>query len=232
MPLQTEELIRFLNKLEPFNLLSEEVCREIARSSTLKKFSAKETIFFEGSSGESGYLVYSGRVAMVKSSGCGREMIVELLPAGEAFGIIVFIHDRPYPLTARAQNNCEILLIPKSIITKIAQNNPEISNSILKIVSSRLASSHNVSRSIAHDRVEVRIAATLCAIISRLSTGTDDPIDIGRQEIADIVGTTIETASRVCKQLEKDKILDLTTVGKVGIRDLAALQQIVGNANN
>src|SRR5690606_31524586 len=78
MPLHTEELTRFLSKIEPFNLLSEDVCREIARSSSLKKFSAKETIFFEGSTGESGCIVYSGRVAMVKSSGSGREMIVEL----------------------------------------------------------------------------------------------------------------------------------------------------------
>lgn len=222
----SDAIFTFLNQIPPFCNLPKEITEEIADASSIKKYAAKDLIFLEGEAGNLGYIVYSGRVAMIKSSLNGREMIVELLPAGEPFGVVVFVEQRAYPLTARAQSDTEVIAIPRTIITQLTGKHPSIFQDILKVVSTRLQSSHNVSRAIAHDRVEVRIAATLTAFISRMNSENEKTIAIGRQELADIVGTTIETASRVCKQFEKDGIVDLKTLGSVRIINANALLQI------
>lgn len=221
-----QRISNFLEQTSLFNNLPSEAIHEIAAASTLKTFEAKQSIFLEGDEGAYSYVVHSGRIAMIKSSLNGREMIVELLPAGEAFGIVVVVEQRTYPLSARAQSESEVIAIPRSIIKQLTQKYPQILQDVLKIVSTRLQSSHNISRAIAHDSVELRIAATLVALISKMDTAESKTIFIGRQELADLVGTTIETASRVCKQLEKDGILDLKTVGKLVVTDFSALQQI------
>lgn len=74
--------------------------------------------------------------------------------------------------------------------------------------------------------MEVRIAAILQALISRLGLGKDYCIEISRQAIADLTGVTLETASRVCKTLERNGILDLSQYGVVKICDIEQLTKI------
>ena len=160
---------------------------------------------------------------MVKASPNGREMIVELLPAGEFFGVVALLDQRPFPLTARAQSDAEILVIPRAAIAKVAATNQSVLQGFLAIVSQRLSTAHNVARSLAHDKVEVRIASALLALLGRDSAS----VEIGRQELADLTGTTIESASRVCKLWEREGMLDLAVQGIVGVLDRQALETVV-----
>jgi len=216
------ELISFCKHLLPFEALSESELNFVLSGSRRKAFGPKEYVFFEGDQGDAGYLVLSGRVAMVKNSARGREMIMELLPAGELFGLVAFIDTRPYPLTARSQSESEVLILPRSVIASVTKLNPAIMKGFLAVVSSRLQTAHNVARSLAHDKVEVRIASALLAMLEKGKIA----VVIGRQELADLTGTTIESASRVCKLWERDSVLDLSDMGVVRISNLAALQSV------
>lgn len=213
--------------LPPFCNLSDDDLRSVLEKSRRREFANKECIFFEGDQGEAGYLVLSGRVAMVKNSARGREMIVELLPAGELFGIVAFIDERPYPLTARAQSDTEVLVIPRSAVSNLAKSSPGILQGFLAVVSDRLQTAHNVARSLAHDKVEVRIASALLALLEKGKT----TVQIGRQELADLTGTTIESASRICKLWEKDGMLDLSTHGVVTVNNRLLLDSIAADGS-
>lgn len=214
------DLKTFCRRQLPFSGLTEEALTALLAASRQRAIPAKEYVFLEGTAGDAGYLILSGRIAMVKTSPNGREMIMELLPAGEFFGIVALIDDRPYPLTARAQSDIEVLAIPRSAIAPLAETNPGLLQGFLSVVSQRLLTAHNIARSLAHDKVEVRIAAALLALL-----GKDvNSVDIGRQELADLTGTTIESASRTCKVWERDGVLDLSAQGVVRILDRESLQ--------
>lgn len=217
------ELLQFCRHVCPFDALPEAAYKALIASSRRKSFAAKEYIFFEGAEGDAGYLVLRGRVALVKASPSGREIIMELHPAGQLFGVIVLINNRPYPLSARAQCESEVLAIPRPAIAAAADAHPSMLQAFLQIISQRLHSAHNVARSLAHDKVEVRIAS---AILALLGQGQTD-IEISRQELADLTGTTIETASRLCKLWERDEIVELPQQGLVRVRNLLALRDIV-----
>lgn len=218
--LTAQQLREFCLKIPPFNVLTPQQLTELLDSSRQRSYAMRDIIFCEAEDGDIGYLILSGRVAMLKSSPNGRQMIMELLPAGELFGIIALIDQRPYPLTARAQSATTVLGIPRAAVKRVAAQNPEIFQGLLSVVSGRLLTAHNVSRALAHDRVEVRIASALLALREKDST----VVDIGRQELAELTGTTIESASRVCKAFERQAILDLSETGKVNLLDLPGLQ--------
>ncbi len=88
----------------------------------------------------------------------------------------------------------------------------------------RLQSSHNLVRAIAHDTVEVRVAAILSTLFVKFENASR--ISVGRQELAELCGITIETASRVMKEFEKEGLVDLSELGVVTILNFQAIESI------
>lgn len=223
------EILAFLRQNSAFGLLPGDSLRQLALSCRRRSYKAKQIIFLEGDDADYAYAVLDGHVALSKTSPSGKEFVVELLPQGELFAVIALLEKRPYPLTARAQSASEVLEIPKTTVTEIAKEHPELHQGLLAIVSGRLRSSHNVARSLAHERVEVRIAAALIALVPQFASGnsvSDANLRITRQELADLTGTTIETATRVTKAMERDGLIAITR-GRLGILDLQRLRQLV-----
>lgn len=224
-----EGAFQFLRRLEPFQLLSERELRALSNSCRFAVVEAGEYISYEGDVEPSSFIVRRGRVAMVKTSVSGRELIVELLPPGDVFGLISQFEKEPSTLSARAQTDTEVLWVPRSMLALALEDHPEIYRSFVEHISQRLRRSHDLSRGLAHDRVEVRIATTLVALVPQFARSSEDDvhtIDITRQEIADLTGTTPETAIRTTKAMERGGLLDLARPGVIKIRDLEAIEEI------
>ena len=228
MPVHSIE--SYLANIDPFRSLSESALRAMSLGCTLRTFESKTTIFREEDESSAAYVIVSGRVALFKTSPNGKELIIELLPAGELFGIVSFMGGGAYPLTARAQVETSVIVIPRTSVLPLLYSYPELQRGFAEVVTSRMRGSQNLARSIAHDRAEKRIASVLLALVPRAQQQAAQPrtpvISIGRQEIADLTGTTIETASRVIKALERESIVDATELGRVQILDLIALQNV------
>ena len=78
----------FLGEIAPFHGLPFELRRQLSSLCVLRSIAAKATIFHEEEESAAGYVIVSGRVALFKTSPNGKELIIELLPAGELFGIV------------------------------------------------------------------------------------------------------------------------------------------------
>ncbi len=223
-----------LKTIRPFSDLENKIISSIASQCSFQEFSTGKLIAFEGEEEVAGFIVISGRVGMLKSSPNGKELIVELIPPGDPFGLIVTLDKEPYPVSLRAQVPSEIMFIPRSVVMEILEFYPVINNNILSEVFERLRSSQNLARALAHDRVEVRIAAALTALIPRFSpdssSGKDsDPfvIEMTRQELADLIGSTPETAIRSTKDMERDGLLDLSEQRVIKIIDKEKLADLI-----
>lgn len=219
------EILTFLRTVEPFSALTSEAQSLLADGCVLRTFAAKDLIFLEQSDGDLGYAIVSGRVALVKTSPSGKELIVELLGTRELFGIVVVLDSATYPLTARAQCPTVTLGFRRSLIQSVMKSYPELQLGFTNLLRNRLQTSHNLARTLAHDRVDVRVASVLSALSTK--TGESSVLEIGRQELADVCGITIETASRVMKGFEKEGAVDLSEVGTVRLLDKAFLQRTI-----
>ena len=224
-----EQIQATLSQLEPFAALPNDRLVELAGYASLRKAAAKEFIFTEGEEATAGYAVVSGRVALLKCSPSGKELILDLLPAGEVFGVVALVDTKPYPLSARAQAASVVLELPRRTVAPFLERNVDVRKAVYDVITTRFRTSQNVARALAHDRVETRIASVLLASIPRLAMAspTDQIVlELGRQELADVVGTTLETASRVVKALEKSGAVDASKQGVLTILSMDALRVV------
>lgn len=220
----------FLKKIDPFTSIPESDLRTLAEACRFATIEAGEYLSYEGDVDSSSFVVTNGRVAMVKTSVSGRELIVELLAPGDLFGLITQFERTPATLSARAQVDTEVLWVPKATLALVLDDFPEIYKKFVEKVSARLRRSHEVSRGLAHDRVETRIAVALRSLVPSFARASNDTniytVDITRQEVADLTGTTPETAIRTTKAMERDGMLDLTRPGVIRIIDLKRISEM------
>lgn len=219
---ETAGIVKVLGRIEPFHLLDERSLAAVARGCRLQKYVGDQYIAFEGEDSSNGLVVVSGRVAMIKRS-AKRELVVELLPPGDPFGLFPTIDKQPFSAVLKAQVDSEVLWVPRASVMKVLDQHPEVGRKLISELFARLRNAHNLSRALAHDIVEKRIASTLSALIPRFceeSRSGEDlsySVDMTRRELADMIGSTQETAIRVTKAMERDGLLDLRTHGVIRI---------------
>ena len=224
---------RFLAAHPMFSQLSPSELKTLADSSRFATVNAGDYITVEGDD-ESlyGFIVVSGRLSMMKTSINGKELVVELLGPGDIFGLLLTLtlEKSLAELSARAQSVSEVLWIPVKNLLPALNAHPKIYREIISYLLHSLQSSYRISRGLAHDRVEVRIAALLSVLVQKFSRpppeAKDFTVDITRQQIADLTGTTPETAIRVTRSMQRDGLIDISHPGIVRVLKLDALNEI------
>ncbi|MBP9839025.1 MAG: response regulator [Proteobacteria bacterium] len=229
---QQSNIEKFLQSIPTFSKLSNVALRDLAKDSKLLTISTGSQIFRNASMKEQfSFIVKKGRVAMSRTSSTGRVLIVELLGPKDLFAIFSDFGAVSSNLLARVQVDSEIILIPKQNFIRFLSDAPDYYRLILTEINDRLKNSYEISRTLAHERVETRIAYVLAKILPKFteyhSDMQTDVIPITRQEIADLVGTTVETAIRVTRNLEDDKIIELPSPGIIKVLNQERLEEII-----
>jgi CRP/FNR family transcriptional regulator, nitrogen oxide reductase regulator len=193
----------------------------------MRGYEKGETVFSEGEPAERIHFLFVGKVKIVKA-GPGRDLILEILGPGEPVGAVAAFEGRPFPATAITLEPSGILSIPERAFFALLDKRPEITRRLLAGLTMRLM---NVNRHMADllGSVEYRAARLFLTLAARTGQKREDgtfiPLALSRQEIADLLGTTIETAIRVMSRWQKDGVVDTEKTG-FRIRDPAALQAI------
>ncbi len=185
------------------------------------------TIFSEGDPAERIYFLFLGRVKIVKA-GPERDLILEILGPGEPVGAVAAFERRPFPATAVALEPCGLVSIPEKAFFQLIEKHPEITRRLLAGLTLRLMA---LNRRLADmtGNVEYRAARLFETLAARLGKegagGVFVPLPLSRQEIADLVGTTVETAIRIMSRWQKEALVETDPKGFL-IRDRAALRAI------
>ena len=228
---KADDIFTFLSSLNEFSLVEECEIKLLAESCRITTFDAGKYLAIEGEEeGKYGYIVISGLVAMTKTSINGKELIVELLQANDCFGLLLMLakEQLPYQLSARTLKKSKLLLVPISSFTKILNSHPTIFKLLISHLLICLQSSYRLSRGLAHDHVKVRIASILCtlAIKSSKTRSLEYTINFTRQQLADLTGTTPETAIRVTREMQRQNLIEISRPGVIRILDLEGLQKL------
>ncbi len=197
-----------------FSRLSDEEIGELSALASERNFTPGEFIFWEGDAPDWFYIVAEGQVKALKQSSSGKEFIIAFFGQGEMFGEVAVFENKPYPASAQAVSQTRVLGIKRDDFLSFLSNRPEVALGIINVLGSRLRIAQARLRDLAAERVEQRIARTLL----RLSSKLGHTLPFTRQEIADMSGTTTETAIRVMSRL-KDGGIIRSVRGKIVILD-------------
>ncbi|MFH1169617.1 MAG: Crp/Fnr family transcriptional regulator [Chloroflexota bacterium] len=186
-----------------FSALDGDEMYALAGLAVERHLAAGDFVLWEGDPPEWFYLVARGQVKVVKHSSQGKELIIAFFGPGEMFGEVAVFEDKPYPASAQAVTDSELLGIKRQDLLAFLAGRPQVALRIINVLGGRLRSAHRRLKDLAGERVEQRIAGTLLMLTSKL--GPELPFT--RQEIADMSGTTIETAIRVMSRLKAGGII-------------------------
>jgi CRP/FNR family transcriptional regulator len=184
-------------------------------------------IFMEGDPAHWFYLVRSGHVKIVRHSRTGKDVALELLGPGEVFGGVAVMEKRPYPAAAQATEPTVVLKIPADPMIALAERHPALIKEMALMLGRRLRAAHDSVKSLAVDPVEARLAAALLRLAEREATAGKEGVALSfhltRQSLADMTGTTVETAIRVVSRWLKEGLL-VDEGGRLIIGDLDGLR--------
>ena len=197
-----------------FSSLNEEELSELAALSIERGFMASEFIFWDGDAPEWFYIVAEGKVKVLKHSSLGREFIIAFFSPGEIFGEVAVFENKPYPASAQAVAETKVVGVKKDDFLSFLANRPQVALKIISVLGERLRDAQGRLRDFAGERVEQRLASVLLMLSVKFGT----TLPFTRQEIADMVGTTIETAIRILSALKERGIVH-SVRGKVIILD-------------
>ncbi len=193
----------------------------------LRAYEKGAKVFEEGDPADDIYFLFLGRVKVVKMAG-DRDLILEILGPGEPVGAVAVYERRPFPATAIALESCGVISIPSREFFSLIEKRPEITRRLLAGLTMRLMA---LNRRMADmtGSVEHRIGRLFSTLAERTGRKTEDgvfiPIALSRQDVADLVGTTIETAIRVMSRWHKEGIVETDRKGFL-IRDPEALASL------
>ena len=176
------------------------------------------------------YVVRSGHVKIVRHSKTGKDVVLEFLGPGEIFGGVAVIEKRPYPAAAQTTEPTVVLKIPAEPMIALAERHPALIKEMALLIGRRLRAAHDSVTSLAVDPVEARLAAALLRLAKREGKRDEKtgavalPLRLSRQSLADMTGTTVETAIRTISRWLKDGLL-VDEGGQLVLTDLEELSE-------
>jgi len=194
---------------------------------------AREYVFMEGEPSVWFCVVKRGHVKILRHARTGKDVVLELLGPGEAFGGVAVIERRPYPASAQATEASVIAKIPQDVIVALAERHPSIVREMALMIGRRLRAAHEAVTSLASDPVEARLAAALVRLAEREGVRAGArvalPFQLTRQSLADMTGTTVETAIRVLSRWQREGLL-VEERGHLVLTDVAAVRALAERA--
>ena len=186
-----------------FSGLNDDELGELADLTIERSFAPNEFIFWDGDAPEWLYIVAAGKVKVLKYSSSGREFIIAFFGPGEMFGEVAVFENKPYPASAQAVAETRVVGIKREHFLAFLANRPQIALRIINVLGGRLREAQSRLRDLAGERVEQRLASVLLMLSAKRGL----TLPFTRQEIADMTGTTTETAIRVISHIKDRKII-------------------------
>ncbi len=214
-------IIETLKKSEVFSCLKDDEVEKIGSLFDKVTFKNNETIFQEGDPSDRFYILAEGNVKIIKHTMMGKDIILEIMSPGDIFGGVAVLDNRPYPGSAQAMKSTTVIKIRRQKLLVIMEEYPILKLEIVKYFSDKLRDAHDMLKNIATERVERRIAGLLLKLSEKVGVDNGGYRQIGfsltRQEISEMVGTTVETCIRTMSKFQKKKMIK-SAEGKISIK--------------
>lgn len=206
------ENTQIIKQIPFFSGLPEQDLTNIAQIATERHYPKGAPIFSEGEPGNYFYFVKYGKVKVFRTYEDGKEHIVHILGEGDIFGEASLFNNIDYPASASAYEDSSIGIIRNADMEKLIKENSELSLRLIKLMSRKLIFAQQKIRDLTFNDVFSRTASQIFKLSAdygrKTNRGILVDVSVTRQELADMVGTTRETVSRVISRLKKDKSID------------------------
>jgi CRP/FNR family transcriptional regulator len=188
-------------------------------------------LFVEGQAPRGIYIVCSGRVKLSTTSRDGKTLILRIAQAGEVLGLHATVSGKPYELTAESLQPCQLDFVRRDDFLRFLQNHADACLHAAQHLSQNCQSAYEMIRSLGLSHSVSEKLARLLLEWSTDGENTKDGIRIKvsltHEEIAQLIGTSRETVTRVLGEFRDKQIAQLRG-STLLIRNKTGLEKLIG----
>lgn len=225
-----EDTTALLARVEVFSELEPRELDEVAQVAVPRSFERGEVIFREGDSGGTCYVVKQGTVSIRREHLDGRTLALAELRGDSIFGELAMFGGETRSATAEALEPTQLVAILSGDMQRVLRSTPDIAFKMLGALAERLRRANERLLQQSFQTVAGRVAsALLTQAVARQAEGagaTDVLIRATQAEIAQLAGTSRESASRFLATLEREGVVELGR-GKVTVHDPERLRNFI-----
>lgn len=188
-----------------FQDLGQREMTEIERTTTMSSCKRGTVFFAPEETGEVLFILKAGRVNLYRVTEEGKKLVTATLEPGSVFGEMALAGQGMNGTFAEAAEDCTLCVMSRQDVQRVIQQYPAIALRLLEGMARRLDDAQERLADVAYKSVPARIAATLL----RLSGPDNRPVNLSHQDIADMVGTYRETATRILNEMRGDELVEL-----------------------
>ncbi|MEO6803317.1 MAG: Crp/Fnr family transcriptional regulator [Granulicella sp.] len=208
---RTDKKVEALRLTRLFGLLDEEALLWLAAQSEVRRLSAGEMLFFFGEPATGIFVIMSGTIRVFQQNSEGREQVMHIDTNGATLGDVPAFDDGPYPASAIAQTDSEVIFIGKEMIQQFCLQQPQFVLVALKLMAERVRKHAQLVNNLSFHEVGQRLALFL------LSEGEKDGgeqqecisfrLSLSNHEIATRIGSVRDVVSRALARLQKLRLV-------------------------
>jgi len=218
-----------LKRCPLFAGLKDEDLKRVRAIAIPRQVSKKEVLFSEGEEAKGFYAILSGKVKLYKISLEGKEQILHVVSAPDAFAEAALFQEGSYPAFAEALSDSQLLYIPRRDFIQLIEKNPQLSINMIVSLSLYLRRFASLIEELSLKEVSSRIAKYLLDLSVKLSKEGKNPkeveLDLSKTQLASKLGTISETFSRTLGKMKGKGIIDVQG-NKIVILDRKSLEEL------
>jgi CRP/FNR family transcriptional regulator len=203
------------DELDALNALSEK-----------RSFQARETLFLQGDAADSVYNVTCGTLRLYKLLPDGRRQIVGFLLAGDFVGLSL---SERYGFSADAIEGVKACRFDRDDFVDFVDSKPHLLRRLHEAATHELTLAQDHMVLLGRRTAEEKVAAFLLTMRERLrrlgASSVTIPLPMTRQDLADYLGLTLETVSRIVSKLAREKVVLVVPDG-LRIMNPARLEEV------
>ncbi|MBV8800300.1 MAG: helix-turn-helix domain-containing protein [Alphaproteobacteria bacterium] len=194
----------------------------------LLKVSRGTTIYSHEQPAHFCYRLIEGAVRLYRVLPDGRRQILEICLPSETFGLET---SDTYSATAEAIGEVIVLRCPRACIAELQDERPETRQAMLSMLSRGMCAAQDHVAMLGHQNARERVACYLL----RLALGHEErpcviTLPMGRQDMADYLGLTIETTCRSLSDLKAARIITTPDRHRILIHNMEKLEAVAARS--
>lgn len=185
---------------------AEEEFKELSENREERKYNKKDIIFEEGQFPKYLFHVAAGQVKTYQTSDLGKHLITNIYHAGDFFGFLPLLNKQQYSVSAQAQKDSIITLIPADDFRQLLFSSRDFSAKFISMIASHAEHTESQLIEIAYSSVRKKLANALLSLTER---SVNKPLKITRDDLASLTGSAKETVTRTLTDFKNEGIVEV-----------------------
>lgn len=190
-----------------FACLTEDQAIQLAQHGRKVRHQRGDMLVLQGSRTHLLYVLLSGKAQQLRTSPDGREVIIQVLRAGDHFGEMSLIDGQPHSNSVRCEEVSDVLEIHGSAFAGCLVHHPMVATALTQRLATRLRESHRRIATLAHKDVGERLLQQLLELSSDEGGQKILRPPIVRRDLAKMIGASREMVSRTMSVFESRGVL-------------------------